>query len=321
MVSVSIPADLERELGQRLRGARPLKLGDRALRTGNPQLHRRRQRAHRPQPQALGADLQAGDLVANERVVRMAALARQLDQLVERAREPDRRRGADARTLVHQRRDRDHPTVALTADDVLVGHVGVLDEELVELRLAGDLAQRPDLDLLLLHVHEEVGEALVLGRVGVGAGDEHAPLGLVGEGRPHLLPGDPPAPVLLRSPSSSARPGRSPTPARRSPGTRSPRPRGSAPGSAPSAPRSRARSPPVRPSPGRARSPAAAPSPAPAPRRRSPARSGSRPRPPYSFGHETPAQPSPCSLPLPLAFELELHLVAPLGCGAGMVLR
>ena len=126
-----------------------------------------------------------------------AALLGQLDQLVERVREPERRGGAEAGALVHQRRDRDHPAVALAADDVLVGDVGVLDEELVELGLAGDLAQRPHLDLVLLHVHEEVGEPLVLGGVGVGAGDEHAPLRLVGERRPDLLAGDPPAAVLL----------------------------------------------------------------------------------------------------------------------------
>ena len=56
--------------------------------------------------------------------------------------------------------------------------------------LAGDLAQRADLHAVLLHVHDEVGEALVLGRVRVGARDEHAPLGLVRERGPDLLAGD-----------------------------------------------------------------------------------------------------------------------------------
>ena len=48
---------------------------------------------------------------------------------------------------------------------------------------------------VLLHVHQEVGEALVLGRVGIGAGDEHAPLRHVRERRPHLLAGDDPLAV------------------------------------------------------------------------------------------------------------------------------
>ena len=99
--------------------------------------------------------------------------------------------------LVHQRRDRHRPAVADAADDVRVGDPRLLDEDLVELALAGDLDQRLGFDPLLLHVHQEVGEALVLGGVGVGAGDEHAPLGVLGEGRPDLLPGDDPFVAVL----------------------------------------------------------------------------------------------------------------------------
>ena len=80
--------------------------------------------------------------------------------------------------LVHQRGDGHVPAVARLTDDVLVGDVGVLHEDLVELGLAGDLAQRADLHALLLHVHEEVGEALVLGRVRIAARHEHAPLAI-----------------------------------------------------------------------------------------------------------------------------------------------
>ena len=98
---------------------------------------------------------------------------------------------------MHQGRDRDDPAVPLAADQVLVGDVGALEEDLVELGLAGDLAQRANLHPVLLHVADEVGEALVLGRVGVGAGEQHAPLRLVRVGRPDLLPGDPPAAVLV----------------------------------------------------------------------------------------------------------------------------
>ena len=50
---------------------------------------------------------------------------------------------------------------------------------------------------LLLHVHEEVGQALVLGRVLVGARDEHAPLRVVRERGPDLLAGDDPLAVRL----------------------------------------------------------------------------------------------------------------------------
>jgi hypothetical protein len=45
---------------------------------------------------------------------------------------------------------------------------------------------------VLLHVHEEVGEPLVLGGVEVRARDQHAPLRVVRQRGPHLLSGDQP---------------------------------------------------------------------------------------------------------------------------------
>ena len=58
--------------------------------------------------------------------------------------------------------------------------------------VAGELADRPDLDAVLVHGHEQVRQALVLlGRVGGGrgAGEHEAPLGPVGQRGPHLLAG------------------------------------------------------------------------------------------------------------------------------------
>ncbi len=122
-----------------------------------------------------------------------APLSRGLrEQLAERDLHADLEAEGERRALVHERGDRDVPAVALPADDVLVRDPGLLDEQLVELRLAGDLAQRPDLDGVLLHVHQEVGEALVARRVLVRARDEHAPLGVVRERRPDLLARDDP---------------------------------------------------------------------------------------------------------------------------------
>ena len=110
---------------------------------------------------------------------------------------PDHGAEGEPGALVHQRRDRHLPAVADPADHVLVGDPGLLDEQLVELALAGDLDQWAHLHPLLLHVHQEVGEALVLGRVGVGAGDQHAPLGELRQCRPDLLPGDHPLVSVL----------------------------------------------------------------------------------------------------------------------------
>ena len=63
------------------------------------------------------------------------------------------------------------------AEPVRVGDPHVGQEHLVELGLAGDLAQRPDLDARGVHVDDEVGQARVLGHVGVGAGDQQGPAG------------------------------------------------------------------------------------------------------------------------------------------------
>ena len=120
-----------------------------------------------------------------------------VEELVEQLAQADLEEERQAGALVHERRQRDLPAVADAADDVLVGDPRLLDEELVELGAAGDLAQRPDLDLVLLHVHEEVGQALVLGRLGVGARDEHAPLRVLRAGGPDLLPGDDPVVAVL----------------------------------------------------------------------------------------------------------------------------
>ena len=126
-----------------------------------------------------------------------AGLAGQLAQPLEAVGDLRDRAEGEPGALVHQRRDRHRPAVADAADDVGVGDPRLLDEDLVELALAGDLDQRLGLHPGLLHVHQEVGEALVLGGVGVGAGDEHAPLGVLGEGRPDLLPGDDPFVAVL----------------------------------------------------------------------------------------------------------------------------
>ena len=119
------------------------------------------------------------------------------DQVLEPALQADDRGGAEAGALEHQRRDRDLPAAADLADDVLVGDLGLLHEDLVELGLAGDLAERADVDVRLVDVEDEVGDPLVLRGVLVGAGEQHAPLRLVRVGGPDLLAGDLPAAVRL----------------------------------------------------------------------------------------------------------------------------
>jgi len=88
---------------------------------------------------------------------------------------------------VRQGRHRHAPAATDLAEQVLFRHRDVGEEDLVELRLAGDLAQRPDLDTGTLHVDDEIREALVLlARRGASA-EEDAPIGDVRVRRPHLL--------------------------------------------------------------------------------------------------------------------------------------
>ena len=72
------------------------------------------------------------------------------------------------------------------------GTTRAVEEHLVEVDLAGDVAQRPHLDAGLVQVDEEVGDALALRDVGVGAGQQHAEVGEVRPRGPHLLAGDDP---------------------------------------------------------------------------------------------------------------------------------
>ena len=116
-----------------------------------------------------------------------------------------RDRAADRHTLVHQRGHRDAPAVAGVADAVAVGdaHVGHVD--LVELRLAGDLHERPDLDPGRVHVEGEVREALVLRDVRVRARDEHPAVGHVRERVPDLLAVDDPLVAVAHRPGRERR--------------------------------------------------------------------------------------------------------------------
>ena len=70
---------------------------------------------------------------------------------------PDERRAA----LVGERRVRDPPALVLGADEVLDRHLDVVEEHLVELVLAGHLAQRAHVDARRVHRDREHRDALV----------------------------------------------------------------------------------------------------------------------------------------------------------------
>ena len=90
-------------------------------------------------------------------------------------RESPRREPGHRDPLVGQRRPGQPPAAVDLADHAVVGHEDVVEEDLVEHRLAGQLAQRPDVDARARHVDEEVGDAGVLLRVGVRCGPGRCP--------------------------------------------------------------------------------------------------------------------------------------------------
>ena len=71
---------------------------------------------------------------------------------------------ADGRPLVHQRGEGHRPPAVDLAQPVGVGDPHVGEEDLVERRAPGHLAQGPDLDARCVHVDHEAGQALVLGQ-------------------------------------------------------------------------------------------------------------------------------------------------------------
>ena len=169
-----------------------------------------RQRAPVVQAQHPQLDERLREPVGDLDVVEHAALGGELPQLVEVHLVDDllleRERGA---ALVRERRVRDRPSVVQPADEMVVGHEHLVEEHLVELGVAGDLHERPHLDAGRLHVDDEVRDALVLRRVGIGAREADPPPRELRVRRPHLLPREQPAVVDRARRASAATRGRS----------------------------------------------------------------------------------------------------------------
>src|SRR5207237_1041938 len=120
-----------------------------------------------------------------------AARARQRDQVLDGDLLQDllleREAGA---ALVRERGERDLPALVHRADHVRGRDADALQEDLAELRRAGQLAERTDRDPRAGHVEDEVGEPAVLRQRRVGTREEDAPARELRVARPHLLPAD-----------------------------------------------------------------------------------------------------------------------------------
>ena len=93
------------------------------------------------------------------------------------------------------------PAVGDPADEGVVVDTSIGDEHLVEQCPARHLGQGADLDAGLVHVEREVRDALVLGQIGIGAGDEHAHVGDLTTGGPDLLAVDDPLVAVAVGPA------------------------------------------------------------------------------------------------------------------------
>src|SRR5205809_6628027 len=176
------PQALERQLVVALLELRVRELGDRRRRAGGLAAV---QRGEHAQPRValdleLGvelAQLGADAWVLDERPAVAPELLRGAHELVEGDRVArDAPEGVRA-ALEAERGLRDLPPLVQATDEIAPVGAGVGHEDLGEERGAGDLPERADLDARLAHVEEEARDALVLGRLRVGAGEEDSPVG------------------------------------------------------------------------------------------------------------------------------------------------
>ena len=151
------------------------------------------QRAVAQQPQRVGVDDEVAEPVEHQRVVgqppaRRARRRRASIEVVEALGEPQ----PQHRPLVAERAGGDPPPLVELADQVLGRHLDVVEEHLVEVEVVGrhDRAERPAGQAGAVGRDHQGADALVLGRVGVGADEGEDDVGVVRPRGPHLLPVD-----------------------------------------------------------------------------------------------------------------------------------
>ncbi len=150
----------------------------------------------------------------------------QSDQLVQLSPEDDRHRRRRFAALVAEEGHGHRPPGVHRPDHVFPGSPGVGEEGLVEPGATGHLPDGADLNPGLVHGHQQEGDALVFGGVGIGAGQHEDPVGRLGGRGPDLLPVDHPLVTVKHRPGAEAGRGRNPNRAPSIPGTKGPGRRG-----------------------------------------------------------------------------------------------
>src|SRR5205823_1453402 len=90
-------------------------------------------------------------------------------------------------TFVHQGGERHTPAVVHLTNEVDARYVDILKEDLVELRFASHLPERPHGDPRAFHVHENVRHAPMFGRLRISAYQQHTPVSNLRQAGPYLL--------------------------------------------------------------------------------------------------------------------------------------
>src|SRR5205085_1256821 len=132
-------------------------------------------------------ELLAQDGILSRRLAMALNLARKFDQAIDIALKNRNQARAISPALVHEGANRDVPAVIHFAQHVFHGNTHVAEKDLVELTLAGHLAQRANLNAGRLHIDKENGEAFVLGNGWVRSNHELAPISDPTVAGPNLL--------------------------------------------------------------------------------------------------------------------------------------
>src|SRR6266849_3608732 len=186
------PEHLHRQLLEALVGLAAEHFLDRGLDPRLPRAEKARQAPVADQAEQLHLDVRLREPLAVPRVGERppggGMRARSAEQALEAP--PDRAlegEGPYRPAFVREDAHRDLPAGAGRTHHHLGRHAHVLEEDLRELRVAGDLPQGAHADARAPHVDQEEADAMVLRRLGLGAAEEEAPVGDVGVAGPHLL--------------------------------------------------------------------------------------------------------------------------------------
>src|ERR1039457_4021621 len=188
------PEQLHGHLLEALIQLAPEDLLNRPFRTGLAGFHHAADGAHLVEAHDFDFGVALRQLLADDRVLGGGPsvafdAVRQLDQARELAFEGDLQAGAQQRALVHQGAERHVPTVVNTAHHVRGGHAHVFEEQLVEFRFAGHLAERVHFGAGTVRVDQQHGEAFMFFGAGIGAHHQLAPIGGPAVTGPDLLTG------------------------------------------------------------------------------------------------------------------------------------